>query len=136
MDQQLQQTIRHTPLWYERAELLKSVPRVGEILSFILLAELPELGQLDARKIAGLVGLAPINRDSGQFRGRRMIWDGRACVRTALYMLTLVATRPNPVIKAFYESLLKHGKLKKVVLTACMRKLLVILNVIVKSGLP
>jgi transposase len=136
VDQQLQQTIRQTPLWCERAELLKSVPGVGDILSSTLLAELPELGQLDARKIAGLVGLAPINRDSGQFRGRRMIWGGRARVRTALYMPTLVATRHNPVIKAFYESLVQQGKLKKVALTACMRKLLVILNAIVKSGLP
>lgn len=136
LDKQLQQTIRQTPLWCERAELLKSVPGVGDILSSTLLAELPELGQLDSRKIASLVGLAPINRDSGQFRGRRAIGGGRAQVRTALYMPTLVATRCNPIIKAFYESLLRQGKLKKVALTACMRKFLVILNAIVKSGLP
>lgn len=136
LDQQLQQTIQQTPLWCQQAKLLQSVPGVGEVLSATLLAELPELGQLSAKQIAALVGLAPLNRDSGQFRGRRMIWGGRARVRTALYMPTLVATRHNPVIKAFYERLLAQGKQKKVALTACMRKLLVILNAIMKSAQP
>jgi len=136
LNEQLQQTIRHTPLWLERAKLLKSVPGVGEVLSSLLLADLPELGRLNSRKIASLVGLAPVNRDSGQFRGRRMIWGGRARVRTALYMPTLAAIRFNPVIKAFYERLLQRGKQKKVAITACMRKLLVILNAIVSKGQP
>ncbi|MEO0537194.1 MAG: IS110 family transposase [Cyanobacteria bacterium P01_A01_bin.123] len=136
LDEQLQQTIRQTPLWCQQAKLLQSVPGVGDVLSATLLAELPELGQLSTKQIAALVGLAPLNRDSGQFRGRRMIWGGRARVRTALYMPTLVATRHNPVIKAFYERLLAQGKQKKVALTACMRKLLIILNAIAKSGQP
>lgn len=136
LDEQLQQTIRQTPLWCQQANLLRSVPGVGEVLSATLLATLPELGQLNAKQIAALVGLAPLNRDSGQFRGRRMIWGGRARVRTALYMPTLVATRHNPTIKAFYERLVARGKQKKVALTACMRKLLTILNAIVKSGQP
>ncbi|MEM7773524.1 MAG: transposase, partial [Cyanobacteria bacterium P01_A01_bin.37] len=131
-----QQTIEQTPLWCQQAQLIQSVPGVGDVLSSTLLAELPELGHLDTKQIAALVGLAPLNRDSGQFRGRRMIWGGRARVRTALYMPTLVATRHNPVIKAFYDRLLAQGKQKKVALTACMRKLLVILNAILKTGQP
>lgn len=136
LDEQLQQTIQRTPLWCQQAKLLQSVPGVGDVLSSTLLAELPELGHLDTKQIAALVGLAPLNRDSGQFRGRRMIWGGRARVRAALYMPTLVATRYNPVIKAFYDRLLAQGKQKKVALTACMRKLLVILNAILKTGQP
>ncbi|MGD1931655.1 MAG: IS110 family transposase [Leptolyngbyaceae cyanobacterium] len=136
LDEQLQPSSWQTPLWCQQAQLLQSVPGVGEVLSAVLLAELPELGQLNPKQIAALVGLAPPNRDSGQVRGRRMIGGGRARVRTALYMPTLVATRHNPVLKAFYERLLAQGKQKKVALTACMRKLLVILNAIVKSGQP
>ncbi|PZD74645.1 hypothetical protein C1752_00605 [Acaryochloris thomasi RCC1774] len=134
LDEQLQKTIRKTPVWCEQAKLLKSVPGVGEVLSSVLLADLPELGKLDSRKIACLVGLAPLNRDSGKSRGKRMIWGGRSRVRTALYMPTLVAIRYNPVLKTFYERLVGQGKPKKVALTACMRKLLVILNAMVKSN--
>lgn len=134
LEQQLQTTIRQTPIWCEQVKLLKSVPGVGDVLSSELLVNLPELGKLNSRKIACLVGLAPLNRDSGKFRGRRMIWGGRGRVRTALYMPTVVAIRYNPVIKAFYERLVGQGKPKKVALTACMRKLLVILNAMVKSN--
>src|SRR5690606_18291474 len=100
----------------------------------VLLAELPELGQLDRRRIAALAGVAPLNRDSGQMRGQRSIWGGRAGVRKSLYMATLVGVRFNPVLKAYYERLLALGKRKKIALVACMRKLLTILNAMVKHG--
>jgi transposase len=104
------------------------------VVSSVLLVGLPELGQLGARAISALVGLAPLNRDSGKMRGKRTIWGGRARIRTALYMAALVASRYNPVIKTFYERLLSKGKAKKVALTACMHKLVVILNAMVKTG--
>ena len=128
LDTDLTDTLRKSPLWRERDNLLRSVPGVGPVLSVTLLAELPELGSLDRRQIASLVGVAPLSRDSGTFKGKRTVWGGRARVRAALYMGTLVATRYNPVIKAFYQRLCAAGKAKKVALTACMRKLLVILN--------
>lgn len=128
LDTDLGDTLRQSPLWRERDNLLRSVPGVGRVLSLTLLAELPELGTLDRRQIASLVGVAPFNRDSGTLRGRRTVWGGRARVRATLYMGTLAATRYNPVIKAFYQRLCAAGKAKKVALTACMRKLLVILN--------
>ncbi len=136
IEKQLQQSIRQSPVWQENVKLLKTVPGIGDVVSCTLIACLPELGSLTGKRIASLVGLAPLNRDSGQFRGKRTIWGGRARVRTALYMPTLVATRFNPVIKAFYERLLQRGKHKKVALTACMHKLLPILNSITKSGQP
>ncbi|MYB21349.1 MAG: IS110 family transposase [Chloroflexi bacterium] len=136
LDVELRQTLQRSPHWRERDELLRSVPGVGEQLSLTLLAHLPELGNLDRRQIAALVGVAPFNRDSGALRGRRTIWGGRARVRGALYMGTLVATRFNPVIRDFYQRLLAAGKPKKLALTACMRKLLVILNAIVKHQSP
>ena len=108
--------------------------RVGEQLSLTLLADLPELGTLDRRQIAALVGVAPFNRDSGTLRGRRAVWGGRSRVRGVLYMGTLTATRFNPVISDFYPRLLAAGKAKKVVLVACMRKLLTILNAMVKDN--
>lgn len=114
--------------------LLCSMKGVGSATSFTLLAELPELGSLSSKQIAALVGLAPFNRDSGRWRGTRSIWGGRRSVRAALYMAALVASRHNPVIRAFYERLLEAGKPKKVALVACMRKLLVILNAMVKNG--
>ena len=107
---------------------------MGEQLSLSLLAYLPELGTLNRKQIAALVGMAPINRDSGTMRGRRAVWGGRARVRMVLYMGALVASRYNPMIRAFYQRMLAAGKTKKVALTACMRKLLVILNGMVKSG--
>ncbi len=128
LDKDLRQTIRQSPVWREKDDLLRSVPGVGPQVSLTLLAHLPELGTLNRRQIAALVGVAPFNRDSGSLRGRRTVWGGRARVRAALYMGALVATRYNPVIGAFYHRLLAAGKPKKLALTACMRKLLVILN--------
>ncbi len=132
IDRDLDHTIRDSPVWRERDELLQSVPGVGKVLSTTLLAELPELGTLTRHEVAALVGVAPLNRDSGALRGKRTVWGGRARVRAALYMGTLVATRYNPVIRDFYERLLAKGKAKKVALTACMRKLLTILNAMLR----
>ena len=132
----LEALVRQSPIWRERDDLLQSAPGVGPVLSFTILAALPELGRLDRKAIAALVGVAPLNRDSGLFRGKRMIHGGRAPVRTALYMGALVATRHNPVIRAFYQRLLAAGKPKKVALTACMRKLLTILNAMVRQQAP
>ena len=131
-DADLGDSLRESPLWREKDNLLRSVPGVGQVLSLTLLAELPELGTLDRRRIASLVGVAPLNRDSGTLRGKRTVWGGRARVRAALYMGTLVATRHNPVIEAFYQRLCAAGKPKKLALTACMRKLLSILNSMLK----
>lgn len=132
LDRDLEETIRKSPLWREKESLLRSVPGVGQVLSMTLLAQLPELGSLDRKEIAALVSVAPFNRDSGTHRGRRRVWGGRRNVRAALYMGTLVATRHNLVIRAFYQRLCAAGKPKKVALTACMRKLLVILNAMLK----
>ena len=118
----------------ELAQALTSVPGIGAASVAVLLAELPELGKLDRRRVAALVGVAPLNRDSGQMRGQRSIWGGRADVRCTLYMATLVAVRHNTVLRAHYEHLLAAGKRKKVALVACMRKLLTILNAIAKHG--
>ncbi len=128
----LRQKVKDSPIWREKDELLQSVPGVGPTLSITILAELPELGTLNRKQIAALVGVAPLNRDSGTLRGKRTIWGGRATVRTALYMAALSAKRYNPVIRRFYERLLVAGKAKKVALTACMRKLLTILNAMLK----
>jgi transposase len=128
--------IRSSPVWREQDNLLRSVPGVGPVLSSVLLADLPELGKLSRKEIAALVGVAPLNRDSGQFRGRRQVWGGRSHVRTALYMAALVASRYNPAIKSFYQRLLSVGKPKKVALTACMRKLLTILNAMMRHQAP
>lgn len=136
LDQELGDTLRQSPLWREKDDLLRSVKGVGPVLSLTLLAELPELGTLSRQKIAALVGVAPLNRDSGTYRGKRRVWGGRASVRRVLYMGTLVATQFNPVIRAFYERLLAAGKPKKVALTACMRKLLTILNAMLRHGTP
>lgn len=132
MDRELARRIKASPVWREQDELLQSTPGVGRVLSLTLLTELPELGTLDHKQIAALVGVAPLNRDSGKSRGKRMIWGGRAQVRGVLYMAALRATQVNPVIQAFYQRLLAAGKLKKVALTACMHKLLTILNAMVR----
>lgn len=116
------------------AQALTSVPGIGATSVAVLLAQLPELGQLDRRRIAALVGVAPLNRDSGQMRGQRSIWGGRADVRRVLYMATLTAVRYNPALKVCYERLLTLGKRKKVALVACMRKLLTMINAIAKHG--
>ena len=121
-------------MWREKDDILRSVPGVGEQLSLALLAQLPELGTLNRRQIAALVGVAPFNRDSGTVRGKRRVWGGRARIRAVLYMGALAASRFNPVIRDFYQRLLAAGKPKKVALTACMRKLLVILNSMLKSS--
>ena len=134
LDQSLRQTLRQSPVWRDKEDLLRSVPGVGEQLALTLLAYLPELGTLDRRQIAALVGVAPFNRDSGTLRGKRTVWGGRARVRAVLYMSALAATRYNPVIRDFYQRLLAAGKPKKLALTACMRKLLVILNSMLKHG--
>jgi len=133
-DTDLGTMVRSSPAWRERDDLLQSVPAVGRVLSFTLLAELPELGHLSRRAIAKLVGVAPLSRESGTWRGRRFVQGGRAPVRAVLYMSALVATRRNAVIQAFYQRLLAAGKPKKLALVACMRKLLTILNTMVRTG--
>lgn len=125
--------VRESPVWRETDEILQSVPGVGPATARALEAVLPELGQLTGKQISKLVGVAPLNNDSGTHRGQRHIWGGRAHVRATLHMAALVATRFNPIIKAFYLRLLAKGKAKKVALTACMRKLLTILNAMVKN---
>jgi transposase len=135
-DHDLEEAINESPTWRENEELLRGVPGVGPVLARTLLAELPELGSLPPKQLAALVGVAPLNRDSGAFRGRRAVWGGRATVRAALYMGALVATRHNPQIKEFYERLLSAGKPRKVALVACMRKLLIILNAMLKNRTP
>jgi len=132
LDRKLRQQIEDSPIWREKDDLLRSIPGVGKVTSTTLLAELPELGTLNRREIASLAGVAPFNQDSGTMRGKRRIWGGRTSVRAALYMAALVGTRYNPVIKAFYTRLLEKGKPKKVALVACMRKLLTILNSIIR----
>ena len=128
--------IRSSPIWRERDNLLRSVPGVGDITAYTLIADLPELGHLDRRKIAALVGIAPFNRESGHWRGRRMIAGGRPAVRSVLYMATLTAVRFNPAIAHFYQRLTVAGRPKKVALTAAMRKLLTILNAMLRDQRP
>ena len=130
-DRGLAHAIRESSVWREKEELLRSTPGVGPVGTTTLLATLPELGTLTGKQIAALVGVAPLNRDSGTWRGKRTVWGGRAQIRAARYMAALVAARFNPVIRAFYQRLRAAGKAKKVVLTACMRKLL-ILNAMLK----
>ena len=136
LDDDLETMLRASPLWRENDDLLQSTKGIGPVCARTLLLELPALGTLTRQQIAALVGVAPLHCDSGTLRGRRTIWGGRAHVRTVLYMGTLVATRFNPQIKAFYERLLAAGKVKKVALTACMRKLLTILNAMLKHRTP
>lgn len=134
IDNEMRCLIVDSPLWREKDDLLRSVPGVGPVLSSALIADLPELGRLNRREIAALVGVAPLKRDSGKFRGRRTIWGGRAHIRTLLYMGTVAALRCNPVIKAFYDRLRRSGKAFKQAITACMRKLLTILNAMLRHG--
>ena len=136
VDGDLTLAIRQSPVWREQDDLLQSMPGVGPGLSRTMLAEWPELGTLSSKQLAALVGIAPLNRDSGTLRGKRTIWGGRAVVRTARYMAALAATKWNPVIKAFYHQLLARGKAKNVALVACMHKLLIILNAMVKQRTP
>jgi transposase len=136
LDREIDGAVRGSPAWRAADDLLTSVPGVGDITARTLIAELPELGRLDRRRIAALVGIAPINRDSGQMRGRRTIAGGRTAVRNALFMATLTAIRWNPVIKAHYTQLTRRGRPKKVAIVACMRRLLGILNAIIRTASP
>ncbi len=134
VDDDLDRTIQVSPVWRAKENLLRSVPGVGPVVSRTLIGDLPELGTMPRKQIAALVGVAPLARDSGTLRGKRLVWGGRAPVRAALYMAALVATRRNPVIREFYQRLLAAGKPKKVALTACMRKLLTILNAMLRAN--
>ena len=134
LDTDLLQRIHNSPLWREKDDLVRSVLGVGPQVSLTLLAYLPELGRLNRKRIAALVGVAPFNRDSGSRRSKRSVWGGRTRLRAVLYMGALVASRYNPVLRAFYQRLLAAGKPKKLALTACMRKMLTILNAMVKTG--
>jgi transposase len=133
VERDLREAVEESPLWRANDALLRTVPGIGPTLSALLLAELPELGRLSPKQICALVGVAPFCRDSGTLRGKRSIWGGRASVRAALYMGALVAARCNPLIRSFYQRLLSRGKPKKVALTACMRKLLVMLNAMIRD---
>jgi transposase len=136
LDRQLAELIALNEHWRERDNILQSVPGVGAVTSHVLLAELPELGHLEHKPLAKLVGLAPLNRDSGKLRGRRMILAGRGAVRTALYMATLSASRFNPPIRRFYQRLRQAGKPFKLAIAACMRKLLTIINAMIRDNTP
>jgi len=136
IDRDLDDRIKRSPVWKEKEDLLTSVPGVGPLTARTLLANLPELGVISRQTIAALVGVAPINRDSGTMRGKRTTWGGRSVVRSALYMATLVATRHNPTLRAHYAKLVSAGKAKKLALVACMRKLLVILNALLRTRTP
>jgi transposase len=136
LDQDLHEHLRASPVWREKDDLLQSFKGVGPVMATTCLADLPELGLLNRKQIAALVGVAPFNCDSGKMHGKRAIWGGRACVRNVLYMATLSATRHNPVIRAHYQHLLAAGKQKKVALIACMRKVLTILNAMLRTGKP
>lgn len=133
IDRDLDDQIKKTPLWREKDEQLQSVPGVGPVLVRTLLADLPELGTLDSKQIASLVGVAPMNRDSGTMRGKRTTWGGRASVRRVLYMAAVSASKCNPVLRAVYERFIAAGKAKKVALVACMRKLLITLNAMTRD---
>jgi transposase len=136
LDNDLDTTLRASPVWRERESLYRSVPGIGPVCARTLRLDLPELGTLSRQRLAALVGVAPFHRDSGTLRGTRTTWGGRAHVRATLYMSTLVAVRYHPVLRAFYQRLCRAGKAKKVALTACMRKLLTILNAMVKHQKP
>jgi transposase len=136
LDKRLGKLIREAPTLKRKAELLSSALGIGEVVAATLLARLPELGNFNRKKIAALVGVAPFNRDSGKFKGKRAIFGGRGGVRAMLYMGTLVAVRRNPSLVDFYQRLRRAGKMPKMALTACMRKLLVTLNAMVRNGTP
>jgi transposase len=133
LDTDLRRRLRDSPVWREKEELLRSVKGIGPVASLSLLATLPELGRLSHKEIAALAGLAPLARDSGTLRGKRTIWGGRARVRQSLYMAAVCAARHNPSIRAFYQRLVAAGKPKKVALTACMHKLLILCNAILRT---
>src|SRR6266496_365788 len=136
LDKEIEEFVENSPAWKEKDAVLQSVPGVGPVTSATLLGRVPELGKLNRQEIAALVGVAPMNKDSGKKQAKRRVFGGRADVRSVLYMAALAAKKFNPIIQKFYERLLKHGKEKKVALTACMRKLLVILNSMMHSNQP
>lgn len=136
IDRDIDDSVRGSPVWRAAEELLTSVPGIGDVTARTLIAELPELGRLGRRRIAALVGVAPVNRDSGQWRGHRAIAGGRPGVRRTLFMATLAAVRWNPVLRAMYQRLVARGRPKKVALVACMRRLLTILNAIIRTATP
>jgi len=136
LDRDLHDRLRASPLWRDKEDLLRTIPGVGPVLSLTLLAEVPELGRVDHRQLAALVGVAPFNCDSGTSKGTRRIWGGRATVRAVLYMATCAAVRHNPIVRALYQRLVAAGKRKKVALIACMRKLLTICNAVIAHGTP
>jgi transposase len=136
VDGGLKALIQNSPVWREKDDLLQSTPGIGPVASVALLAQLPELGTLNRRQIGALAGIVPFNNDSGKFKGQRHVWGGRAMVRAVLYMATLAAIRCNPSIKAFYQRLRAAGKKPKVAIVACMRKLLTILNAMLKTKTP
>lgn len=136
LERDLNKAIRSTPSWRAMDDLLQSEKGVGEVMSLTFLADLPELGRLNRKKISALVGVAPLNRDSGQFRGKRKVWGGRSHVRAVLYMAALAAIRSNPEIRPLYHRLIAAGKPKKVAITACMRKLLIRVNGLVRDAFP
>jgi transposase len=134
LNREIDDFIKHDPAFRDKEQILRSAPGVGRVTAAMLLSDLPELGKLDRKKIAALVGVAPFNRDSGPRSGKRQVKGGRAPVRAVLYMATVCAVRFNPVLKAFYSRLLEHGKLRKVALVACMRKLLTFLNAMIRDS--
>ena len=134
LNQEIEQMTQNNQQWMNKVNLLKTTPGIGQVISTTLVSDLPELGQLTAKQIARLVGVAPLNHDSGQHKGKRMINGGRAQIRATLYMGAVVAMRHNPAIKAFYTRLVERGKSKKLALTACVRKMLVILNAMVRDN--
>jgi len=136
LDQEIEEFVKGSPIWKEKDTLLQSVPGVGPVTSATMLGLLPELGLLNRQEIAALVGVAPMNKDTGNKQGKRSIYGGRGDVRSVLYMAALSAKKHNPFIRKFYERLIRHGKEKKVALTACMRKLLVILNAMLRTHQP
>lgn len=134
IESQIKGAVAVNPDWKQKMDLLTSVPGIGEVVAVTLISSLPELGTISHKSISYLVGVAPLNRDSGKFRGKRRIWGGRAKIRCVLYMAALVAIRFNPAIKAFYERLIQKGKLKKVAITACIHKLLIFLNAMMRNN--
>ena len=134
LEKEIYEGLKEIPILCEKVELLESVPSVGKILAMTLILELPELGKLSNKEITALVGLAPVTKESGNFKGKKSIFGGRKELRSALYMPIITALKHNPIIKDFYERLISKGKIVKVALTACMRKLVVILNSIMKNG--